>query len=95
MWLEKFKRFAADSGSEMAFHKAPSKIQSRVTEARLPLLDTSSTALLETLPCICHRMLSGESPNIRAVLCLCESAVTKSLGRAVERRKGLLLVHKF
>lgn len=80
MWLEKFKHFAADSGSEMTFYKAPSRIQSRVPEARLPLRDTFPAATLETLPCMCHRMLSEESPDIRAVLCLCESAVIKSPG---------------
>jgi len=58
------------------------------------LSDTSPAALLETLPHIYYRMLSGVP---RCLCCLMSvrlsTAVAKSLGRTVERRKDLILVH--
>lgn len=54
------------------YWKALSITQSRVTEARLPLPDTTPAALLETLQRIYYRMLSEESPDVGSVLRLCD-----------------------
>lgn len=68
------ENFARDSGSELTFYKALSRIQSGVTEALLPLQAHRPLSPLETLLDICSRMPSEESPGVYAVLSLSQSA---------------------